>query len=242
LVNYFDFNVLNCLIKINATLENKTPLRIGRGSEVKPGGLDLAVERDYWDRVYIPGSSIKGVMRSLVEKIARAQGLEVCNPLDITSRRLEDEKGPCIVCGIFGGGGVSKNSIASHVHIFDAYPKEDVKTATRTRVAIDRFRQAARHGALFTYEYVPPGIKWSFEMHIYNIDIIDGDEEKDPRIKLLRALFKYLYEFGLQVGSMRSVGLGLLTLVDGVIEKYVIEDLRLKLVKKGKLIEEVRKW
>lgn len=242
MVEYFDFDILNYLIKIKAILENKTPVRIGRGGEVKPGGLDLAVERDYLDRVYIPGSSIKGVMRSFVEKIARAQGLEICDPLNMASKKLEDEKGPCVVCGIFGGGGVSKKSIASHVRIFDVYPEGDVKTATRTRVAIDRFRRAARTGALFTYEYVPPGIKWNFKMYIYNIDIVDGDEEKDPRIKLLRALFKHLHEFGLQVGSMRSTGLGLLVLVNGVIEKYIVKNLKLKLIKKENFVEEVKKW
>lgn len=242
MVNYFDFNTLRSIVKVKASMVNKTPLRIGRGKEVRPGALDLAVERDYRDVVYIPGSSLKGVMRSFVEKIARAEGLYVCNPLNTASKKKEEEEGPCVVCGIFGGGGVKEKTIASHISIFDAYPKGNVRTATRTRTAIDRFRQAARAKALFTYEYVPPNTEWNFEMHIYNIDIIDGDESKDFRIKLLRSLLKHMSEFGIQIGSMRSVGLGALTLTNGVLEKYVAKNLKLTLEKRVNIKEVVKKW
>ena len=66
-------NQLNKKIKINTTLELLTGLHIGgSGDNVEIGGIDNPViklaTRD--NQPYIPGSSLKGKMRCLLEQIA----------------------------------------------------------------------------------------------------------------------------------------------------------------------------
>lgn len=239
-VAYCDFDFFKCLIRIDARIVNESPLRVGSKSEVRPGSIDLAVERDPRNKVYIPGSSVKGALRALAESLARSMGLPVCNPLS-EEDKVREEKGPCVVCGIFGGGGKKRNRVASHIIVYDSYPEiEDVKTYTRTRVAIDRFSLTARQGALFTYEYVPPGITWKLRIDVHNIDILSGSE--NDRIRVLRALLKYVKEFGLQIGSMKSVGLGLLRLVGGTITRFEVRDFKVEPVFSEDLVKVVESW
>ena len=73
---------------ISATLRAETALRIGAGGDeaAQPSASDLPVLRGGDDRPYIPGSSLRGVIRSQVERIVRtleeraAQGQGACNP------------------------------------------------------------------------------------------------------------------------------------------------------------------
>ncbi len=238
-MKYDDLDTIKVFTVISGILLNETSIRVGRSSEVKPGGVDLVVERDAFNRVYIPGSSLKGAMRNFVEIIARTSGEYVCNPFSEDDKRREDEKKePCVICGIFGGGG-KETSIASHIFVYDSYPLQEVRTSTRTRVAIDRFRQAARHGALFTFEFVPPNVKWNFRVEIINIDL---DDESDYRTRLLRSLLQYMVEHGLHVGGMRSTGLGILRISEATISKYKVEDLELKLISSNSLFEVLKEW
>jgi|GEM_PF-1016841 len=134
---------------------------------------------------------------------------------------------PCIICRVFGN-----KALASHINISDAKPKgNDVRTSIRTRIAIDRFTQAALHGALFDYEFIPPGYKWEFKITGWNINILDSSDDKS---KLLQTLLKHLTLYGLFIGGMKSVGHGLMKLVP---EESVV---RLCKVEKGDLICESR--
>ena len=56
-------------ISIRAKLVTKTGLRIGGTEEgMSIGGAENPVIRDYYGKPYIPGSSLKGKMRSLLEQ------------------------------------------------------------------------------------------------------------------------------------------------------------------------------
>jgi len=57
---------------VRATLRMDTPLSIGSRQSLKPVGTDLPVMRDVEGLPYIPGSSIKGVVRAQVERVLRA--------------------------------------------------------------------------------------------------------------------------------------------------------------------------
>lgn len=63
---------------ISATLRAETAFRIGAGSDdaAEPSASDLPVLRGADGRPYIPGSSLRGVMRSQVERIVRSQEAE----------------------------------------------------------------------------------------------------------------------------------------------------------------------
>jgi len=266
-----DLDRLDKLIVITGVIINEAPLRVGKGRGELGEPTDLPVEKLPDGTPYIPGSSLKGALRSLAERIANAMGLRICNVfsrtspcelaavtirkaidalergsvetlrrglLDILSRARAEEVVrsladeihdvivdlssleqlpkavsdlieklaglPCPVCRLFGN-----KELAAHVHVLNAFPLDnDVRVHYRTRVAIDRFRKAARSGALFDYEFVPPGHRWRLRIRVYNIDI----EGQDEASRLLRSVLDYVRDVGLEVGGMKSVGHGLLRL------------------------------
>ncbi|MSP13170.1 MAG: CRISPR-associated RAMP protein [Chloroflexi bacterium] len=70
-------------------LRAETAVRIGAGRALEPTGADLPVIKDATGRPYIPGSSLKGVLRSRLESFVRAvyPGRKgACNPLQDTER------------------------------------------------------------------------------------------------------------------------------------------------------------
>lgn len=88
---------------VTGYLRAKTGLHIGKGREsISVGGLDNAVMRDpLTGRPYIPGSSLKGKLRSLAEK--STPGAEQNFPKgnqDVKIHVCYDEK--CPVCKLFG--------------------------------------------------------------------------------------------------------------------------------------------
>ncbi len=70
---YDDFDRLESVVDLEGTFINITPIRVGTGRE---SGLqaeaDIAVYR-VEDKIVIPGSSIKGMLRALAESILRAR-------------------------------------------------------------------------------------------------------------------------------------------------------------------------
>ena len=136
---------------LNFAVRPTGPLLIKSGQEsgADPTLLDMNFVRTYYaplgaGTVYLPGSSLKGTLRSYAEKIARTVAADdkrqppfSCNPLgrgvniektdyscgawiekkkkDATS--MEKHADSCLICRTFGN-----NVIASHVTITDAYP------------------------------------------------------------------------------------------------------------------------
>jgi len=137
------------------------------------------------------------------------------------------EERPCVVCRVFGN-----QALASHIITYDLNIIGDPRNivGTRTRVAIDRFRNASRSGALFDYEYIVPECKWNFKMTLFNIDIVDGTRDVDL---LMKNVLKYISTHGLMLGGMKSVGHGLLILDSEKtrVKKYIIKDFDIKLEK-----------
>lgn len=271
-----DFDVLRVVYELKPRDENEGnvvnvyPLRIGRGrEEALVSVTDMPIERDHREAPYIPGSSIKGVLRSLASQLAEGMGLGSCDPFihdrpcvkavyllkklrrgylvgkefkevvrevgDLPApiedaaressdyqdlvRRLEERRLPCPVCRLFGN-----TELASHVVVYDCHPAggRAPSVASRTRVAIDRFRGAARSGALFQYEYVEPGGRWVLRIDLHNIDLRGGGRAQD---RLAVELLKYVTSHGIQVGGMKSVGLGLMSIEK---EKTLVREVRVR--------------
>jgi CRISPR-associated protein Csm3 len=115
--------------------------------------------------VYLPGSSLKGTLRSYAERIARSVrpdgrrawccatfGDGSCGSI------LKDEKSAaaryaeaCTICRTFG-----HTRLGSHLAVTDAYPTGDVKIEQRDGVAIDRISGAVSAGP-FNMEVVSQG-------------------------------------------------------------------------------------
>ena len=234
-----DFDKLECIIEIRGTLVNTGPLHVGTAAAEAQMGMDNPVEKGIHpttlrETPYIPGSSLKGSLRSTAERLVRSgllegEGVWACDPFSEKDRELEDEEGPCLICQIFGGGGRRRNRVASHVAIYDAFPLDPeearAKIKVRTRVAISRLKGGAAGGRLFNIELVQPGVKWEFRMRITNIDL---RKKEDNRAKLLKMLLRWLRDGLIQVGGGRSVGLGAVKLEEARVTIYSVRDGRLE--------------
>jgi CRISPR-associated protein Csm3 len=221
-VRYDDFDRLEVLTRITGSLVNETPLRVGVGREPPLGSaVDLAPLRirfaDGRTKPYIPGSSLKGVLRSLAESIARTQGPSVHDPWDFKTAESEAEsKNYCVICGTFGS-----TKLASHVHVYDAYPEGEAPTFVKTGVGINRDFRGVQPGILYTEEQVAPGVRWSFKMDVINIRVLP--EPVDDRGRLLRRVVDMLVKGMVQVGARRTLGYGLLRLEGGRYEVYEVK-------------------
>ncbi|GAB4533102.1 MAG: type III-A CRISPR-associated RAMP protein Csm3 [Anaerolineales bacterium] len=145
---------------IEATIVAKTGLHIGgSGSDLEIGGLDKEVIRNpLTKRPYIPGSSLRGKMRSQMEKLL---GLPQNRPIGQVTihtckTKTEFEKnGGCQVCTVFGVPAEMDYDNATRLVVRDAELTDDsaeklndartdlLYAELKTEVAIDRVTSAA---------------------------------------------------------------------------------------------------
>jgi len=128
---------------------------------------------------FIPGSSIKGPIRSRAEMILET--------LEITNRRAIIEK-------LFGS-----TEQKSKIQISDLFPKGELKMKWFDHNKIDRFTGGTMEGALFTEKLVFDG-----KFH----GIITVDKLSLPESKLLMQTFKDLYLEDIRIGYGKTRGYG----------------------------------
>ncbi|HDR1799375.1 type III-A CRISPR-associated RAMP protein Csm3 [Pasteurella multocida] len=195
---------LNNIIEIKAKLVLKTGLHIGTGnSEMHIGGIDNAViKHPITHSPYIPGSSLKGKIRALLEW----RSGEVKNePLNLKS--LQHTKGPSAVKNIlslFGVTGDSQNDEATLAEIgvsrlafwdcalnkeWEATVTKDNLTLTEVKMenTIDRITSVTTGGGVRQTERVPAGAEFDFKLTMRQFE---GDSEAllDLLLKGLRLL------------------------------------------------------
>jgi CRISPR-associated RAMP protein (TIGR02581 family) len=93
-----DFSVFRDRYFIQAAFVLEKPLHIGRGASLEPIGSDLPVIKNPEGIPIIPGSSVKGAVRSMLERVLRAleqQGcsinghiLAACDPFENPQERI----------------------------------------------------------------------------------------------------------------------------------------------------------
>lgn len=193
-----------------------TPLRVssGRASDE----TDAPLMRDRAHIPYIPGSSLRGAIRSELERILAAVGDvagvsgcvlftdDECNAKarefqkqDPSEEKLATfaETELCDLCRLLGC-----TVYASRLTIEDAYPGSQIVSYCRVRdgVGIDRDTGAAREGVKFDYEVLEKGPEFSFSMRAENVT--------PPKDKTLINLILGVLKQGLYVGGKRAAGLG----------------------------------
>lgn len=174
----------------------KTGLHIGGSKEsMQIGGVDLPVIRDSGSSLpYIPGSSLKGKLRSILEKFGKraTNGKEETLSFNrnIGTRRdnifihcCDDARQAiqCEVCRIFGSSGgdmderkTKGENLPAILFVRDALLKEDsvsestVLAEVKIENGIDRISAAAN---LRRVERVLPGAKFGFEM-VYDVEAL----------------------------------------------------------------------
>ncbi len=172
-------------VLVKGIIETKTGLHVGGSSTgLEIGGVDSVVIRDpVTNRPYIPGSSLKGSMRSLLEKAEGKKPNKSVNKSRIHMCEKADDYRNCNICKIFGVTAdsiedVTENTITlTRLIVRDATMLEDSAntlekadtdlpyTDVKTEVVIDRITSAANPRQI---ERVPAGVNFDFEM-VYNI-------------------------------------------------------------------------
>lgn len=164
------------------TLTLKTGLHIGgTNTALNIGGPDKFVVRNPINyKPYIPGSSLKGKMRSLVEVYngETDQGNPSNNP--------QSKAG-----ALFGVSGDRENSHPSRLIVRDAELDENscdfsntdmLYTESKTEVAINRITAKSNPR---TFERVPAGAKFNINMVL---NIYDGEDEASLKATLKQAI------------------------------------------------------
>ena len=193
-------------LRLTGKIKAKTGLRVGTGRDVfEIGGIDLSVIKLPNGIPYIPGSSIKGKMRCLMERTR----LDISPLVDYRlGKKSKDElenlgwrevgkvlihtckKPDCEICTVFGRPAefgvatptrvIVRDAALDEEHFRKEYPelvKMGLYTEVKAENAIDRLTSAAnpRH-----IERVPKGARFEFEL-IYSV----YDEKDEERFKKL---------------------------------------------------------
>jgi CRISPR-associated protein Csm3 len=172
------------LATLTAVLEVRTGLHIGAGKDtVEIGGIDNPVIKTPAGDPYVPGSSIKGKMRFLLEWAfgkVRADG----KAWGWEARDCTDPADP--VLRIFGTNAKREAWGAGPTRLLvrDAMPCPDWREAeleagrelfeVKTEVSIDRIAGKGAEGLLNTKERVPPGARFAFEA-AFRVYSVEGD-------------------------------------------------------------------
>jgi len=194
-------------ISINGTIVCKTGLRIGGSKEeLEIGGTDSPIIRDPVDKLpYIPGSSLKGKMRSLLEYHYGRVGWKY----DPRKRRAYHDKmsgepcgcqqslDECPVCTIFGPHKASGHNLGpSRLIVRDAVLSDSSKAElekltgeglqqaeVKTENVINRRTGVAEHPRHM--ERVPKGTTFNLNL---SLRIFEGDDEQKMRSYVDEAL------------------------------------------------------
>ena len=168
--------------KLTATMRLKSGEHTGSG-EKGHYGEPLSVMKSLRTTLpYLPGSSIKGKMRHLLE---------------ITTGQTKDGKpcgcGSCPICLLFGSGESNTTKEASRLIFRDCFLTdasasliEKIDTEKKAGVRIDRKTGKAADKALYSLERIPDGAEFSVEI---SARVFDQDDKVGIKEWLLTGLY-----------------------------------------------------
>lgn len=246
----YDLDIFRCEYLFYFKLVNITPLSIGSGKKPvdKADNPIVKITRFYngesSEEPYIPGSSLKGVLRSEAERFVRSvydgdDPAVICNIFlgadkdESEKKREEDAKKnnssykPCLICSIFGG-----QTIASRIKIGNAFlTKYEPKAIDIIRkVSINRLTGASHSRRLYDIEYLAPGQEFDWWVRIENIDLLGNAQEKyDKNVcTIIYYLLQKIINEGIEVGGRRSIGYGRLKVKEWHVKKYELDGINIK--------------
>ncbi len=212
------------------------PIHIGSSSKnsLNPIDVDNSVLKDNNGRAVIPGSSVKGVVRSYFESVLRSiDENKVCDVLDKEKcctcqekavKNLKDakkspekyakvvEEESCDVCKLFGG-----REFAGKLQFKDCYLIGEPSYEHRDGVGIDRETGAAKNTVKYDFEIVSKDSEFEFTMIADNLD----DQQK----KYFDFIVAAMEEGNLAVGGKTTRGLGRFKIViDDAGKKIITAD------------------
>jgi CRISPR-associated RAMP protein (TIGR02581 family) len=208
--------VNECLIEL--VIRPEGPVLVKSGIETV-GGPDMAFVRTWRHgepQVYLPGSSLKGMLRSHAERIARTfDETKACDPFsksgptmfcghrfEARKKRFEENPnnaevyaGSCPICRLFGS-----TWYGGRLATADAYAEGPLpRTEQRDGVGIDRFTGGASRGAKFELEVITSG-DFVTSLHLRNFELW--------QLGLVGFLLQDLKDGLIRLGMGKSRGLG----------------------------------
>ncbi len=223
---WIDFSRFHSRLRVTGRLRTETALRIGSGGSDSPTEHDLPVVKDLRGRPYIPGSSVKGVLRAHLERLLRGLDerlacLSTSRPAkagvltgcltqgDVDALKAAHQNDPdelarqilkrsCWTCSLFGAPW-----LASKVMIRDLPVIEETwfeRYLIRDGVAIDRDTETAGNQLKYDFEAVPAGTEFTFEM------VVENPSEAELGLALLG--LREFEQGHIALGGASSRGLG----------------------------------
>lgn len=170
------FRELRSAAAVDLQVQADGPVLVKGPEAAAPERPDMSFVRyptEWGEAPFLPGSSLKGVLRNGAESLLRGLGLRVCDPFDVQRGDPQCQRewgGRCSACLLFG-------SVlgAGHLLVEDFLPwppGEDPgrrkarvalvgqRSVIRSGVAIDRQTGAASQGRLFDYEVLVDVAFW----------------------------------------------------------------------------------
>ena len=228
---------------IKGKIKCETGLHIGGSKEkFEIGGIDAPVLRDPFGYPYIPGSSLKGKMRYLLEwdmgKVKKDDG-----------KPHNCEEKECVVCRVFGTSAEKGKAGPTRLIVRDTHPTKDTKemwenkldtdllyTEHKKENVIDRITSHANPRDM---ERVPKDSEFAFEM-IYSVyDINDGGKTDLDNIDYVFKTINLLEDSAL--GGSGSRGYGKIKFVEKTIVVKSRDDYKKMAEGKTTTEEEIKK-
>lgn len=160
--------------KYKVTVKILTGFHIGAGNDkIQIGGVDSAVIKDPVTNLpYIPGSSLKGKIRCLLETESNSyKGEADVNLNKCFGSNKTDDKNQTPTRFIFRDLFLSKA-------YEEKFKTGSINTEFKTEIVIDRQKGTAKQGGLRTIERVPPSVEFEGEILIRYKDEKELDEIK----------------------------------------------------------------
>ncbi|MCL4703989.1 CRISPR-associated RAMP protein [bacterium] len=209
--------VNECTIELRLKPEGALLIKSGMPQMSEVDMAWVKVYRNGRPEVYLPGSSLKGTIRSHAERIARTiKSNAACDPfsrsgeLAACGNALEDMKrskreidlstrevykNSCLACRLFGN-----TWILGRFATEDAYVEGELpQTQQRDGVGIDRFTGGASRGAKFELEVITGGV-FKTMLHIQNFELW--------QLGLIGFVLQDMKDGLVRMGSGKSRGLG----------------------------------
>lgn len=225
LANPSTFERLDVRYRFTAELVAQTGIRVGAGKRFDAAATDQPVVRDALGRPFIPGSSLKGSLRSGLEAVLRGlnrQDLWACDifeepcvgpPPDAPKQgqqpkiSLEDVQAKiCTACSLFGSP-----YLAGRVYVHDLHWLAGTSPELRDGVGIDRDLGTARKGIKYDTEVVPAGSRFQLEMIFENVDSV--------RLALVLQALELMHQGEFLLGGLTTRGLGRVSLEKRELQK-----------------------
>lgn len=200
-------------VELKGTILVKTGLRIGAGgASIEIGGLDNPIVRHPETRVpYVPGSSLKGKLRSLLE-VSKYKVGSFSEP--------QATQGPCgcnhcAVCWLFGCGRAQDATEPTRLIFRDCMILEDDKTRlsqllsegifyseVKAEVTMDRSSGKVGSAGPRSMDRIASGTHLEFQL---TVRVLEGDDEGQMKAAILHAI-KLLEKEGLGGSVSRGYG------------------------------------